>query len=124
MLAKNTETYISFSVGCLRFLDTLRFLQCSLDASVSSMTSDQFKYSSEDLRKKLAYPYEYCKTIDDYNKVIYDDDDDKVLLAKEHYYSHLTNDYPKDEYIERTTNLIKKYKITNNGTLNRILFEE
>ena len=45
------------------------------------------------------------------------DDDGKVLLVKEHYYSHLTNDYPKDEYIERTTNLIKKYKLQTMGQL-------
>jgi hypothetical protein len=36
LLAKNSEEYISFQFGCLRFLDSYRFLQASLDNATKS----------------------------------------------------------------------------------------
>jgi hypothetical protein len=42
LLAKNVEEYISSQFGCLRFLDSYRFLQASLDNATKSMDDDDF----------------------------------------------------------------------------------
>ena len=56
------------------------------------------------LTKKLAYPYEYFNSIDDYQKPV-----DK--LKREDFFSKLKNKCPDDEEIERTKEYIKKFNI-------------
>ena len=46
------------------------------------------------LTKKLAYPYEYFNSIEDYQKPVNN-------LKKEDFFSKLKNKYPDDEEIER-----------------------
>ena len=55
---------------------------------------DKWKY----LIKKLTYPYECFKSIDDYQKPVDN-------LKKEDFFSKLKNGYPDDEEIERTKKL-------------------
>ena len=56
------ENYVSVQVGCLRFLDSYRFLSYSLQKLIAFL--DTLRYMnreglSDDLfKKKLAYPYE------------------------------------------------------------------
>ena len=52
------------------------------------------------LTKKLAYPYEYFNSIEEYQKPVDN-------LKKEHFFNKLKNAYPDDEEIKRT----KKNKI-------------
>ena len=61
---------------------------------------DKWKY----LTKKLAYPYEYSNSIDDYQKPV---DDSK----KEDFFSKLKNKCPDDEEIERTKQIIERFNI-------------
>ena len=63
---------------------------------------DKWKY----LTKKLAYPYEYFNSIDDYQKPVNN-------LKKEYFFSKLKNDYPDDQEIQRTMDIIKKFNIKN-----------
>ena len=56
---------------------------------------DKWKY----LTKKLAYPYEYFNSIDDYQKPVDN-------LKKEDFFSNLKNGNPDDEEIERTMEII------------------
>ena len=62
IIPKSLENYVSVQVGCLRFLDSYRFLSSSLQKLITSL--DTFKYMDsqgliDDLFKKmLAYPYE------------------------------------------------------------------
>ena len=51
------------------------------------------------LGKKLAYPYEYFKSINDYQKPVNN-------IKKEDFFSKLVNDYHNDHEIERTKKLI------------------
>ena len=60
---------------------------------------DKWKY----LTKKLAYPYEYFKSIDDYQKPVDN-------LKKEDFCSKLKNDFLSDEETERTKQCIKLFK--------------
>ena len=60
--------------------------------------ADKWKY----LTKKLAYPYEYFNSIDDYQKPVDN-------LKKEHFFSTLKNKCPDDEEIERTMDISKRF---------------
>ena len=60
------------------------------------------------LTKKLAYPYEYFNSIDDYQKPVNN-------LQKEDFFGKLKNKCPDDEEIERTMDIINKFDIKNGG---------
>ena len=70
---------------------------------------DRWKY----LTKKLAYPYEYFNSIDDYQKPVDN-------LKKEDFFSKLKNGYPDAEEIERTKEIIKLFNIKNGEELTEI----
>ena len=67
IIPKSMENYVSVEVGCLRFLDSYRFLNSSSDKLMKSMQSaantfpimDENGLDDELFKKKLAYPYEY-----------------------------------------------------------------
>ena len=61
---------------------------------------DKWKY----LTKKLAYPYEYCYGIVDYQTPVDN-------IKKEHFLTKLKNDFPDDKEIERTKEIIKRFNI-------------
>ena len=61
---------------------------------------DKWKYSN----KKLAYPFEYFNSIEDYRKP-FDN------LKNKDFFRKLKNDYPDDEKIERTKQIIKLFNM-------------
>ena len=63
-----------------------------------------FPYKWNYLTRKLAYPYEYFNSIEDYQKPVDN-------LKKEHFFSKLKIGYPDVEEIERTMDIIKRFKI-------------
>ena len=65
------------------------------------------------LTKKLAYPYEYFNSINDYQKPV-------DSLKKEDFLSKLKNKCPDDEEIERTKKIIKKFNIKDGEELTEI----
>ena len=70
---------------------------------------DKWKY----LTKKLAYPYEFFNSIDDYQKRVDN-------LKKEKCFNKLKNDYPNDKEIEKTEKIIKKFNIKNGEELTQL----
>lgn len=67
-IPQNGETYISFSFGGLRFIDSLNFLQESLDSLAKNLPTEALKYTAELAKNKTqrcltgqkrVYPYEY-----------------------------------------------------------------
>ena len=109
---KSMENYVSVQIGCLRFLDSYRFLSCSLDKLVKSLDSlpvmDENGFKDKLFKKKLAYPYEYFN-LDMFDK--------PLNLTKEDYWSTLKQSYPSDDDIKRTQKLIDKNKIKNGREL-------
>ena len=65
------------------------------------------------MNKKLAYPYEYFKSLKDYDTPINN-------LSKEDYFSKLKNGYPDDEEIERTDKIIETFNIKNGKELTKL----
>ena len=70
---------------------------------------DKSKY----LTKKLAYPYEFFNSIDDYQKPVDN-------LKKEDFFSKLKNDYPDDEEIKKTKAIIERFNIKNGEELTQM----
>ena len=112
IIPKSLENYVSVQVGCLRFLDSYRFLSSSLDKLVKSLDNFpimKLEGMSDDLfKKKLAYPYEYLNL---------DNFQEPLNLTKEDYWSTLTQSYPSDDDMKRTQELIDKNKIKNGREL-------
>ena len=106
------KNYVSIQVGCLRFLDSYRFLSSSLDEFVKSLDSlpvmDENGFKDKLFKKKLAYPYEYLNL---------DNFQEPLNLTKEDYWSTLTQSYPSDDDIKRTQELIDKNKMKNGREL-------
>ena len=188
IIPKTNEEYISVTYGCIRFIDSYRFLSSGLDSLVKTLVDDSDKtlknlkkeivgsdeildivnkieencseevenleeddktiknlkkyypeeveileeallnYMGENdlkvlktgfpdkwkyLTKKLAYPYEYFNSIDDYQKPVDN-------LKKEHFFSKLKNKCPDDGEIKRTKEIIEKFNIKNGEELTEI----
>ena len=65
------------------------------------------------ITKKLAHPYEFFNSIEDYQKPVNN-------LKKEDFFSKLKNGYPDDEGIERTKEIIELFNIKNGEELTEI----
>ena len=70
---------------------------------------DKWKY----LTKKLAYPYEYFISIDDYQKPVDN-------IKKEDFFSKLKNEKPDDKEIERKKEIIKLFSVKSGKELTEI----
>ena len=97
------ENYVSVQVGCLRFLDSYRFLSSGLDKLVRSIHKfpimDSNNFEDEIFKKKLAYPYEHLTN---------NNFQEPLNLTKEVFWSTLKQTTPPDEEINRTQEIIKK----------------
>ena len=109
IIAKSSETYISVKIGCLKFLDSYRFLDASLDklsTTLEAFPSLDANGMEDDLfKRKLGYPYEKGKIIESFYK--------PLKLGRDDYFSTLKQSYPDFEEIIRTQAIIVKNKITN-----------
>ena len=177
IIPKTNEEYISVNYGCIRFIDSYRFLSSGLDSLVKTLVDNsnktlgdlkeeivdndyilnivtdigEYNKTIKDLKKdypeeiknlegallnymgehdlkilktefpdkwkyltkKLAYPFEYFNSIEDYQKPVDN-------LNKEDFFSKLKNKWPDDEEIERTMNTIKRFNIKNGEELTEI----
>ena len=120
IIPKTNEEYISVTYGCIRFVDSYRFLSSGLDSLVKNLVEDDFKILKKEfpdkwqyLNKKLAYPYEYFNSIDDYKKPVHN-------LKKEDFFSKLKNKCPYDEEIQRTKEIIEIFNIKDGKELTEL----
>ena len=97
-IPNNTEKYISFSIGQLRFIDSAQFLLASLDKLVAANPPEAFRITArhepnrerrELLMRKGVYPYEYMDTWDRFTE--------PKLPPKEVFYSKLFDAHISDE---------------------------
>ena len=113
-IATNTEKYISFSLGNLRFIDSINFLLNSLENVVKG--SDEFpimeKLMPEEnkrrlLLKKGIYPYEYKDSFEKFGET--------QLPEKEKFYSSLNDEGITDEEYERAKQVWETFGCRNLG---------
>ena len=95
----NTEKYISFSLGILRFIDSVNFMQSSLDKLVKGKNEFPImkKIAPEENKRKLLlkkgiYPYEY---MDSFERCA-----ETQVSEKENFYSSLSGSGITDEEYE------------------------
>ena len=96
-IPNNTEKYISFSLGQLRFIDSAQFLLASLDRLVSANQPEAFrataKYEPDKEKRSLlfrkgVYPYEYMDYWGRFAEL--------QLPPKEAFYSKLSDEHISD----------------------------
>ena len=109
IITESSENYKSVKIVCLKFLDSYRFLDASLDKLSTTLKSfpslDANGMQEDSFKRKLAYPYEKCETIESFYK--------PLNLGREDYFSTLKQSYPDFEEIIRTQAISIKNKITN-----------
>ena len=97
-IPNNTEKYISFSLGQLRFIDSAQFLLASLRKLVAANPPEAFQITAQHephrerlelLMRKGVYPYEYMDTWDRFTE--------PRLPPKEVFYSKLSDAHISDE---------------------------
>ncbi|KAK3757134.1 hypothetical protein RRG08_049801 [Elysia crispata] len=96
-IPNNTEKYISFSLGQLRFIDSAQFLLASLDKLVAANKPETFQitthYEPDQHKRKLllrkgVYPYEYMDSWERFEET--------QLPPKEAFYSKLSDGHISD----------------------------
>ena len=120
IIPKTNEEYVAVKYGCIRFIDSYRFLSEALNELVKNLDEDDFKILTKEfpdkwqyLNKKLAYPYQYLNSINDYQKPVDN-------LKKEDFFSKLKNKCPDDDEIERTKEIFKLFDIKNGEELTKL----
>ena len=120
IIPKTFAEYIAVKYGCVRFIDSYRFLSESLDKLVENLDEHDFKILKkkipdkwQKLNKKLAYPYQYFNSIDDYQTAVDN-------LKREDFFRKLKNKCPDDDEIERTKEIIKLFDIKNGKELTKL----
>ena len=110
-IPNNTEKYISFSLGNLRFIDSFQFLLSSLESLVASNKPEDFEitrqFEEDDERRELilrkgVYPYEYMDSFEKFNET--------SLPPKEAFYSKLTDTHISDDDYEHAKKVWKAYE--------------
>ena len=119
IIPKSMENYVGVQVGCLRFLDSYRFLNSSLDKLMKSMQSGANNFpimtiegmSDELFKKKLAYPYEYFT---------HNNFQEPLNLSPEDFCSTLKQTAPPDEAFNRTQEINKRFNVKNRQELTEL----
>ena len=93
-------------------------MQSSLDGLVKTVDEltilkKEFPSNPDLLNKKLAYPYEYFKSLDE-------DDLPITNLVKDDYFSKLKKGYPENSEIQRTNEIIDTFKIKTGNELTEL----
>ena len=97
IIPHTNEKFMSFNYGKLKFLDSLKFLQHSLDECAQSLKDKDFIFLKKEFgdnyhlfTKKIAYSYDYFETLEDYEKDInLLKDDDYVMIKKLSNINHI-----------------------------------
>ena len=115
VIATNTEKFIAFEIGQLRFLDSLQFLNASLDALVNNLkrmdrrTHTKRHFSDKDqferVTRKGVYPYEYMHSAAKFKET--------SLPPREKFYSSLCDENISEEDYQRAKDVWAAFKIQN-----------
>ena len=116
VIPNDLEKYVTFAINKnLVFIDSMQFMNCSLDKLVKNLNDKYFKYLSEEFRgeqlklvkEKGIYPYEYMSSFKRFKE--------DRLPDKSKFFSSLKNcGINKKEY-ERAVNVWKVFKIRDLG---------
>ena len=116
----NMEKYMTFSLGSMRYIDSLQFLNASLAKLVSNMDTTNFKrdyvcnhykvdtqQKIELLTQKGQYPYEYMQSFDNFRE--------NKLPDIDAFYSTLSKSGISDSDYKHAETVWETFKISNMG---------
>ncbi|MCG7869684.1 MAG: DNA polymerase, partial [Candidatus Thiodiazotropha taylori] len=118
-IAQNTEHYVSFSIGHLRFIDSFQFLPSSLETLIDNLTQDGLQAfahlrsetnGSEEaqlLLRKGVYPYEYMDSFEKF--------EESELPPKEKFYSSIKKEHVSDEDYEHAKTVFSTFAMSSLG---------
>lgn len=107
VIANTTEKYITFSIGPFRFIDSFKFLTCSLEKLATNVSD--FHYMTEHfpnneqrklLTKKQVFPYDWLTNPDKLNET--------SLPSKDAFFNKLNNEGINDADYEHAQTVFKK----------------
>jgi len=95
-IPNNMEKYMSFSIGQLQFIDSLQFMNSSLDRLSANLQTEDLIMTSRGvsdselalIRRKGVYPYEYMNSYERFDEI--------KLPPKEAFYSQLSWEHISD----------------------------
>ena len=115
-IATTSERFVSVTLGALRFVDTLQFLNTSLDTLVGNLrasgaefalTKQCFEEHFELLLRKGVYPYDYMTGSEKF--------DETRLPAREHFFNRLSESPVSDEDYAHAQNVWQTFGIRTLG---------
>ena len=120
---RTNEEYLSVNYSCIKFLDSMRFLTASLEKLTESLNDNDYFHLKKHfpnhwmlLKNKLAYPYEFYKTLEDYEKPI----EELLNAGKEAYFKKSKNKIHDQDETDRTNEIIKLFNIKNGRELTEL----
>ncbi|MCG7879165.1 MAG: C2H2-type zinc finger protein [Candidatus Thiodiazotropha endolucinida] len=118
-IAQNTERYVSFSLGGLRFIDSFQFLPSSLENLVEDLAQDGLQafphlrseindeVKANLLLRKGVYPYEYMDSFEKFEEA--------ELPPKEEFYSSIKKEHISSADYEHAQTVFKTFNMTSLG---------
>ena len=117
VIAQNAEKYMAFYIGKhLAFIDSLAFLNSSLDKLASNLDEDDYiytkKYFTDPLqfnlmKRKGVYPYDYMDSFSKFN--------DTELPEREEFYSQLTDTNISEDDYQHAKDVWNTFNLKNMG---------
>ncbi len=112
IIPNNMEKYMSLTIGRFRFIDSLQFMNSSLDNLVKNTTNfyhleSEMKDNIDLLKRKGIYPYDYMNSWDRFNET--------KLPEKTLFFSKLNNEHISIEDYEHAQTVWNTFKISNLG---------
>ena len=115
-IPNNMEKYLAFMLGNhLVFLDSLQFMNSSLDNLIKNLPDEAFKYTKQEfekeqfnlMKRKGIYPYDHMDSFDRFNET--------QLPEKQDFYSILNNEHISDEQYKHAQNVWNTFNLNTMG---------
>ena len=115
-IPNNMEKYLAFMLGNhLVFLDSLQFMNSSLDNLIKNLPDEAFKYTKQEFKKeqfnlmkqKGIYPYDHMDSFDRFNET--------KLPVQQDFYSILNNEHISDEQYKHAQNVWNTFNLKTMG---------
>ena len=110
LIPNNLEKYMAFFLGNnLKFIDSLQFMNDSLEKLAKNITISDMKYTSQEfqdverMKRKGVYPYDYMDSFDKFNN--------KNLPSKEKFFCMLSDEHITDEDYEHAQNVWNTFNL-------------
>ena len=115
-IPNNMEKYLAFMLGNhLVFLDSLQFMNSSLDNLIKNLPDEAFKYTKQEFEKeqfnlmkqKGIYPYDHMDSFDRFNET--------KLPVQQDFYNILNNEHILDEQYKHAQNVWNTFNLKTMG---------